>query len=163
MANEASKQGKKNVIIAILATVVVIGLSIATVGFFFGRPWQANASSYDQLQSRISVSEEPLYFSMKALVVNLVVTADSNSRFLKALPVIMTTDSDVIESLELYEPRLRSEMIGFLREQDPKIMLAANGFDELRGQMLALVRKVVTNDPASTSINDLYFTDFVVQ
>ncbi len=106
-------------------------------------------------------SVEPLYFTMDPLVVNLVV--GNSYRFLKAQPVIMTHSEAQLERLKTIMPRLRSEMIRLLREQDPQQVLSVNGYEAVRLDVLALVRQLASQKGWRASISDLYFTEFVVQ
>ena len=163
MAEEKKVKPGSQTIITILLTIIVTGLVVAGSGFIFGWPWQENLSSFHQLRLKMDVQKEPQYFSMDDLVVNLVSGNGGVSRFLKARPIIMTTDDDVLELLSEQKPKLRSEMIGLLRKQDPQDMLSVDGFDKIRNQMLELVRRVIGSDQYQASIHDLYFTDFVVQ
>ena len=161
-AQEKESSGSHTVVIAILATLLIIAIAAAGLLFVYGSPWQQEGEEQPTFILFAPKEKEPLYYMLKPLVVNVADEGTNKSRYLKASPVVMTLEPEMMALLERDEPKLRSAMISFLRAQTPEQIESTNSFEFIRERLLKLTNKIIDQDEDSTAISDLYFTEFVV-
>ena len=103
-----------------------------------------------------------LFYSMDPpLVVNF--EDDAAVRFLQVGVDLMTRDPKSVEEVQKQVPLIRNNLLLTISNRDYKKLMSRDGREELRGECLAEVRKILKKESPDSSIEDLLFTSFIVQ
>jgi flagellar FliL protein len=155
-AEPSAKGGKKGLIIAIVA-VLVLG------GGGFGA-WKAFAGKADDNQATAKVEKLPArYINLDPpFVVNF--EAESAVRFLQVTVGVMTRDPAVEQIIKDNDPRLRNDLLMILGNQSYTTVSTLEGKEALRTRCLESVRTIVKEMQGDApKVEALYFTSFVMQ
>ena len=84
--------------------------------------------------------------------------------FLKAdITLRLTKDEQAAPEVDHHMPFLRHELVMLLSRQTEESLATADGKEKLRTEALAAVQKVMRDETGKPQIDDLLFTNFVVQ
>lgn len=154
----------------VVAGIVGGGLFIAlSPGQDTGRE-QVDGEQSATLQERGDAATEaeppgpPLYKEVQpAVLVNF--DSDTGPEYLQVKIQLMARASSVLERAEQHMPAIRNDLILLLSEQDPESLRSRAGKDALREDVLAAVRDIIDEgrEPGSPTIEQIYFTNFVMQ
>lgn len=87
-------------------------------------------------------------------------------RFLQATVEVMARDEESIKAVELHMPVIRNNLLNALSGKSLEDLTSREGKETLRKECLAEVQRVLKANAVKdqkTSVEDLYFTSFVVQ
>jgi flagellar protein FliL len=96
-----------------------------------------------------------------AFVVNF--SGDSDVRFLQIELQIATRDPNVPPKMIEHDPAVRNSLVMLFASQKPSDLESREGKEQLRKQVLDEIRKVMKQVGASDKIENVYFTNFVMQ
>ena len=157
-AEPASKGGKKGLIIALVALLVLGGG--AGAWFAFGGKHDPNDKSAKKEEGP---KLPPRYVNLDPpFVVNF--EAETVVRFLQVTVGVMTRDPAVETLVKDNDPRVRNDLLMILANQTYDTVASAEGKEKLRQRCLESVRAIVKEmggDPKK--VEALYFTAFVMQ
>ncbi len=95
------------------------------------------------------------------LVVNF---DDSQSvRFLQVSMQLLTREEKSVELVKLHSPIIRNNLLQVLNGRDYHELMTREGKEKLRQECLKEVQKILTKETGSPTVEDLFFTSFVVQ
>jgi flagellar FliL protein len=155
----AKKGGKGKLFLIIGLAVVVLGGGVG--GFLFWKSGQSKDHAAEKEKPAVKV---PLQFVTlePAFVVNF--EAAQAVRFLQIEVRLASRDPQVVEMLTHNDPVIRNDLLLLFGNQDYQKVSTRAGKEKLRGDTLAVVRKIIKNeggDPAK--VEGVYFTSFVMQ
>lgn len=146
----------------VLLIAVLIAVSVVAVaGYFF------KDAVYDLFPAEIDRGKEAVdnrsYVTLEPpFVVNL--RHEFRERLLRVSVALLVRDKEVATLLEKNQPMVRNGILLVIAAQDPKVLLTAEGKAGLQAALLSEVRKMQNNlTGAPSDIEDLFFTDFVMQ
>jgi flagellar FliL protein len=84
-------------------------------------------------------------------------------RFLQIGMDIMARDPAVIDAVQKHSPMIRNNLLLLISNRDYQKLMTREGKEELRGEALAEVKKIMTQETGKAGVEDLLFTSFVVQ
>ena len=149
--------GKKNIILFAVALVVAIGASVGGTLFFLG--------GGDEAAEEVVVSNQPataIYHNMRPpYIINYLTGA--KPRYLQAEFSIMARDAAVIESVILHMPLIRSQIVGFLTEQNFVELQTQEGKEAVRQGIVELINETLTAHNERPGIEAALITNFVLQ
>ena len=144
MSEKETKKGSK-VMPALFALILLSGAGL----------WYFSDQDSEPLAS------EPLVFAIPSIVVNL---EDKNPRhYLKVSTTIVTRHIELNEKLPTYQPQLRNFMIRQFRKESINSLAHPDSFERLRIQTLEGIRKLLQDKSGISAVDDLLFTEFVIQ
>lgn len=161
-SSEASGGGKSKKLIMI---GVIALLAVGGGGYFFMSP--------DKTETRAAESDadsgeegEPLaaayYFSLNPpFVVNFV--GKGRAQFLQVNIDGMTRDPSVKEDITLHLPHIRNNIVMILSGKNYDELITMEGKESLRKELLAEIKKILQSETGKDAIEDIYFTNFVMQ
>lgn len=95
------------------------------------------------------------------LVVNF---DDSQSvRFLQVSMQLLTREEHAGELVKLHSPIIRNNLLQVLNGRDYHELMTREGKEKLRQECLKEVQKILTKETGAPTVEDLFFTSFVVQ
>lgn len=84
--------------------------------------------------------------------------------FLKAeITLRLSKTADAAETVAHHLPRIRHELIMLLSRQSEENLESMQGKEQLRQDALAAVQKVMKDESGNKNVEDLLFTNFVIQ
>ena len=155
---ESSGGGKKNVIMFAVALVVAIGASVGGTIFFLGGEEEAP-------QVATPLSNKPktaIYHNMRPPYVINYLTG-TKPRYLQAEFTIMARDEGAIEAVILHMPLIRSQIVGYLTEQNFLELQTHDGKESVRVGMTELINQILASYEVTSGIESVLITNFVLQ
>lgn len=84
-------------------------------------------------------------------------------RFLQVTVEVMARDIEAIEAVNTHSPVIRNNLLMLMGGKTLTELTSREGKEQLRSDSLAEVQSILTKFGSKASIEDLYFTSFVVQ
>lgn len=164
--NAAKNSRKKLVMLAalILAVIAVsVGGTLALVKAFGTPPPAAEAVDTNTAEGANAVGKQPaIYYPLQPVfIVNF--ESRGRQRFLQAELNLMVRDEAVIPALELHMPAIRNSLVMLFSGQVYEDLQTAEGKELLRQQALLKVQEVLNQEIGKPGIEQVLFTNFVMQ
>jgi flagellar protein FliL len=154
-AAEGDGGKKKKMILAGVAVVLVLALGLAG-GYFLGGGGKSD-------------SEPPEALPMPAVYTDLgekfVLTLQENGRqrYFQVAVTLMSRDPLIAPEIGVHAPLLRGRLVGLFSSQDFATLRTDAGRLALREQALLTVQDVMRAETGSPGVEQIYFTEFVLQ
>lgn len=163
----AKKGGKKKMIVLVVIGLALIGLSIG--GTLFALQMLNPEESTELVEGEegegedaAPVRQSAIYYPLKPpIIVNF--QARGRQRFLQAELTMMARDSKVIEAVELHMPMIRNALVLLFGGQIYEDMQTAEGKELLRQEALAEVQRLMEQEIGEPGVEQVLFTNFVMQ
>ena len=170
----AEKGGSKKKLIIIVGGLVAV-LLIAGAGLFFtgffddpapveqSEGTESSEALVDSSDDGDSGSEstEALYQELKPpFIVNF---QGSSIKIIKIAISVMTHNADVLDAVKQHDPVIRNNTLLILASQNPENLKTTEGKLALQGLIKDGVNKVLATQKISGSIEQVFFTDLVMQ
>ena len=153
----APKKSKKLLIIGIAAFVLLAGGGAAAF-MLMGK-----SDPHKKVEVKKEPAKPPLYVALdRPFVVNF--QGDQVVRFLQVTVQVLTREPETVELLKVNDPVVRNDLLFLFGNQKYDVVAQNEGKEKLRQDALKSIRHVVeTNGGKSDSIENVYFTSFVMQ
>lgn len=161
---EKSTGGKKKIIIIALAALVLIGGAIGGTLFVVGGSNDDSETSAEAAsESEVEVDKGyPTYVDLKPpFTVNL--SPDDPVGFLQISLQVLTYSDDVAEQLEKHKPLIRNNLVVLFGKQNSNELRAPEGKAQLQKSILEVVQMVIDKYGTGGEIENVFFTNFVMQ
>ncbi len=101
------------------------------------------------------------YFQMPApYTANLI---DTDSLVQIAVAASTYYDGRVVDAIKTHEPVMRSEIISMLGEENEMELLTPQGKEALQKKLTKLINKILREKTGYSGVDNVYFTNFVIQ
>ncbi len=122
----------------------------------------ASAKSSEGGAKKGAKKAEPLYLPLDPpFVVNF--QEEGNFRFLQVGVQVMAYQQTTLDAVKLSEPAVRNALVMLFSSQTYSTLVSREGKDKLRQDALAEVQKAASPRLGTATVDDLYFTSFVMQ
>ena len=166
---EESGGGKKKLIMMIVVGVVLVGLSVGGTLFalqMMGGDEAADGSDPAAAAEDAAAVEEvklpAIYFPLKpTIIVNF--NARGRQRFLQAEVSLMVRDEEVVAAIEEHSTMLQHGLLMLFSGQDYSELQTAEGKELLRQMALAEVQGMLEQEIGKPGVEQVLFTNFVMQ
>ncbi len=119
---------------------------------------ESDADSGDEGETK----ETAYYFTLNPpFVVNFV--GKGRAQFLQVNIDGMTRDPSVKEDITLHLPHIRNNVVMILSGKNYDELITMEGKESLRQELLAEIKKILRKETGKDAIEDIYFTNFVMQ
>jgi len=164
---EPSGSGKIKLIIAIvLGLLLAVGLSVASTLYFMSK----DNSGEDQQQSQAQAPELAITGKLPAIYEVLapafVVNFSNNGgrqRYMQVSVALMSRDQAALDGLKEHMPLLRNQLVMLFSSQDFAAIATPVGQEMLRQQATASVQELARKEIGKLAIEQVLFTNFVLQ
>lgn len=162
----ATPAGGKARRIALIAVAVLLLLALAGGGAMM---LLARGQAADEAEAEAPASAapaaavEPHYLSLAPPFVVNFQSASARARFLKVELDVMTHDAAHLPEVEKHMPAVRNAVVLLLSRQTYDELMAHEGKERLRAEVLAEIRRVLEAQAGAPIVEDVYFTSFVMQ
>ena len=169
--NAPKSKSKSKLLIIIVVVVLLLGVSATATLMLTGvlsdddeAAMQAQASGKSgNGKKNVAKTRLPLnYIPLDPpFVVNF--SADTDIRFLQITIEVGTRDPGAVESIKEQRPAIRNSLVMLFSSQDPYVLNTREGKEKLRADTLSEIQKVMKGETGSASVENVYFTSFVMQ
>jgi len=154
--------GKKKLIIMILAVLLLGGGGVGGSLYFMGMLGGGSGDVAEEKDAHKEVKNVPIYFAFpQAFTVNF--ETDQGLRFLQVSVEIMTFDQSAVDAIDAHMPVIKNNIILLLSNQSYGALVSIDGKTELRQRMLEEMQSVLDKYETDSKIEEVYFTNFVMQ
>ena len=164
-SKEQAEQGakKQSPLVLILVMVVLMGVSVGGTLFFVGAFSGGGEESHGKEdQPHHAEVKEAHYFAFtEPFTVNF--ETETGLRFLQVQLQVMSYDEVSLKDLETHMPVIRNNIIFLLSSQPFLTLVERDGKEQVRKAILEDIQKVLQERTGHASIEELYFTAFVIQ
>lgn len=165
-AAPAGKSRLKLIIIGVVVLLLVVGISVGATWFLLGskhgkdeKPAEEEAS--EQAEAKPVKKEAVYQFIAPAFVVNF--TFNGRPRFMQVSVSLMGRDEKQMEALNAHMPLIRNRLVMLFSSQDFPTLMTPVGREMLRQQATATVQELATKEVGEPVIEQVLFTNFVLQ
>ena len=153
----APRKSRKLLIIGIAAFVVLAGGGAAAFMMM------GNNDPHKKHEVKKEPAKPPLYVALDPpFVVNF--EGEQLVRFLQVTVQVLTREPETQELLKVNDPVIRNDLLMLFANQKYEVVAQREGKEKLRMEALKSIKHVVeTNGGKPDSIENVYFTSFVMQ
>lgn len=165
-ASEGAAPGKgklKLIILIVLGLLLAVGLSIGGTWFILSKGDKAEPDKAEEAASSAAPVRQPALYQelMPAFVVNF--NYQGRTRYLQLSMALMSRDAAAMDKLKVHMPVLRNRLVMLLAGQDFAALQTPLGKEMLLQQALASVQELAQQETGSTVVEQVLFTNFVLQ
>jgi flagellar FliL protein len=171
-AADAGAGGKKKLILIIAAVVLVLLLVSGGLTFWLLSGDDDSSNAAPQSSAATAEGEDKPAFVVPtgrliyvplhpAFVVNF--SGDSDVRFLQIEVQVATRDTNVPTRLIEHDPAVRNNLVLLFASQNPRDLESREGKEQLRKEVQEEITKVLRQVGAPGHIENVFFTNFVMQ
>ena len=153
----ASPGPLKRIILIVLIAIIAAGAAGAGVWFFMSK--RAPAAAAEAAPPPPAV---PLFFPLESMTVNLQ-SDDGQQHFLRIGLTLKLTDPKTQQELTDHMPEVRSRILLALSNKHPDDLAPLDGKRALATELRTLIEQPTDNGAAPIHIQDVLFTEFIVQ
>ncbi|MGF6569836.1 flagellar FliL protein [Paraburkholderia fungorum] len=152
----ASPGPMKRIILIVLIAIIAAGAAGAGVWFFMAKRAPAATAA------EAPPPPAPLFFPLESMTVNLQ-SDDGQQHFLRIGLTLKLTDPKVQQELTDHMPELRSRILLALSNHHPDDLAPLDGKRALATELQTLIEQPTDKGAPPVHVNDVLFTEFVVQ
>lgn len=163
-----AKGKRKKLLLIIGAVLLLVGISVgSTLALvkLFADPELPTvaAEETDALAGETVARKQPaIYYPMQPVfVVNF--ESQGRQRFLQAELNLLLREKDIVPALELHMPAIRNSLVMLFSGQIYEDLQTAEGKELLRQQALLSVQEVLEKETGKPGVEQVLFTNFVMQ
>ncbi|TKC89277.1 flagellar basal body-associated protein FliL [Trinickia terrae] len=150
-------KGKVKRIIVIATIIVIAALGAAAGTYFF-----LLKDGLPHSEAKPAPPPAPIFFALEPMTVNLQ-SDDGNMHYLRVGLSLKLIDPKVQEQLTQHMPEIRSRILLALSNKKPDDLATLDGKRALAAELKALVEKPTDAGGTPAHVQDVLFTEFVVQ
>lgn len=156
---EGGKSKKKLIIIIAIVVILSIGLSVGATLFFL--KGDGGATQEAEVPA-VEVKKPAVYLDIKP---PFVVTYDvsGRQRYMQVFVSIQSRDQSSLDLVELHMPLIRNKLIMLFSGQDFEKLQTPEGKESLRTESLSLINEMLEKEASGTTVEQVLFTNFVMQ
>ncbi|CAE6809704.1 UNVERIFIED_ORG: flagellar FliL protein [Paraburkholderia sediminicola] len=159
-AAPASPGPLKRIILIVLIAIIAAGAAGAGVWFFMSKRTPAPASA--TTAAAPAPLPVPLFFPLESMTVNLQ-SDDGQQHFLRIGLTLKLNDPKTQQELSDHMPEVRSRILLALSNKHPEELAPLEGKRALATELQTLIEEPTDKGAAPIHVQDVLFTEFVVQ
>ena len=156
----AVKGKLKLILLLVLALLLAIGLSVGATWFFLHKSESKPAA--EPAAAAANVKQPAIYESMSpAFVVNF--NQNGRQRYMQVSITMQARDQAALEALKVHMPVIRNNLVMLFSGQSFDTLATPVGQEMLRQKATASVQEVAQKEVGKVVVEQLLFTNFVLQ
>ncbi len=160
---EDQPSGKGKIIILAVVGLVLIAASVVGTLYFLGAFSDDVATGEQSAEEK---EEEPLapaiYFPLRPPLI-VAFSSRGRQRFLQAHITIMSRDQEAIEAVQLHMPMIRNNLTMLYGSQEYDALRGREGREFVRQKTIEEIQTILTQEIGRPGIENIYFTNYVMQ
>jgi flagellar protein FliL len=170
--DETGKSKKKLMIMisgGVVLLAIIVGAGLYFTGVFEGEKETVTAESADSEQDGSEENDTNSEAEMAVSIYHaltppfMVNFSTGNIKIVKVAISLMAKDEQVIDEVEKHDPVIRNNILMLLSAQDPESLKTADGKALLQKGIKEEVNKVLTERKVPPKVEEVFFTDLVMQ
>ncbi len=158
-ANAGAGAGSKKKLLIMVAAAIVLLVVGVTAGVLFGGRSGSQEAAGEHAESAPAPT---IYVSLGDKFV-VMLQYEGRRHYLQAMLSALTHDDSVARQLEVHAPLIRGRLVALLGEQDFAALRTDAGRQLLRERILATVREILQKETGKPGVEQVFFTDLVLQ
>lgn len=165
---EAKGGGIKKIIMIAVLGLVLLGAGAGGALFLLGGDEKETVAEKDMegeeaMEDSKMMKEEPaIYLELHpAFVANF--TGESKKKYMQVYMVALAREQETIDKIEMHMPAVRNNILMALSRKTSEEVETVEGKEQLRQEVLEVLRETMIEKAGKADIDDLYFTKFVAQ
>jgi flagellar FliL protein len=160
---EVKPAGKMKLIIIIaIAVLLAVGLSVGGTLFFLGKKDAGAEEAHASAEPAVPVKQPAIYEELSpAFVVNF--NYQGRPRYMQVSVALMTRDQAALDALKVHMPVLRNRLVMLFSGQDFASLITPVGKEMLRQQATASVQELAEKETGNITVEQVLFTNLVLQ
>ena len=166
------KAGSKKKLLIIVGGAVLLLLIMTFAGLYFSGFFDeeknsetAELSESDSTESAEQAGEseagETIYHDMTPpFMVNF---SEGKIKILKIAISVMAKGDEVIDAVKKHDPLIRNNILMMLSAQNPEMLKTTDSKEALQASIKEEINKVLAERKVSSKVEDVFFTDLVMQ
>lgn len=152
------KPKKKRLLVIGLIVLLLAGAGGGAALFLAG----GEEAGDEPAEPAVAQDAPPQYFAIEpALVVNF--EQASRVRYLQVKLEVMARDKAALDAVQQHMPVIRNNLNLLFSQQDPAVLATREGKETLQQQAVAEIQQVLAAQGATATVEQVYFTSFVMQ
>ena len=163
-AEEGKKGGKKKLIIIIVVALLVLGGGGAAAFFFLmgGDDSEAAEGEEVAVEEMVQTEGPAIYLDLdQAFVVDFMVSG--KQRYLQLNMTLKSRDQGQIDAVKIHMPLIRNSLVLLFSSQSFDELQTIEGKQALKLAAVETVNNILTQETGFGGIEDVLFTNFVMQ
>lgn len=158
----AGKGKLKLILIIVVALLLAVGLSVGATWFLLSKGDAASSEAEAEPAAAAPVRQAAIYEALvPAFVVNF--NHQGRQRYMQVSMTLMSRDQAGLDALKVHMPLLRNNLVMLLSAQDFAVLSTPAGMEVLRQQITASVQALGQKEVGKPVIEQVLFTNFVLQ
>jgi flagellar FliL protein len=155
----ATKRKIKLIIVTVVALLLAIGLSVGATWYFMHSPRSTPVAAPQTVDS----GKQPAIFVplLPAFIANY--NQNGRQRYMQVSITMLGRDQADLEALKAHMPVIRNNLVMLFSGQDFATLASPVGQEMLRQKATASVQEVAQKELGKVAIEQLLFTNFVLQ
>lgn len=157
----APKKNKvKLIIVAALAFIIAIALSVAATWYFLG---SSTPDSEAVAEAPVAVGKQQAIYEVlePAFVVNF--KSQGKPRYLQVSVALMARNKEELDQLKVHMPTLRNQLVMLFSSQDFDELNTSLGVEILKQKATVAVQELALIEVGKTVVEQVLFTNVVMQ
>ena len=152
-----AKKGKlRRIVLIVLIALVAAGAAAAGMYFFLLKNGVGNGKPVPP-----PPPPPPVFFALDPMTVNLL--SDDGQHYLRVGLSLKLADGKIQEALQQHMPEIRSRILLDLSNKHPEELATLDGKHALSKELKALIEKPTDASEPPVHVQEVLFTEFVVQ
>jgi flagellar FliL protein len=148
--------------VIVLIALIAAALAGGGTWFYMSRHETAPAAQTAQQAQKPAPSPIPVFFALEPMTVNLQ-SDDGETHYLRIGLTLKLNDQQTQEHLTTHMPEIRSRVLLALSNKHPDELAPLDGKRALAKELAALIEQPTETGGAPVHVDDVLFTEFVVQ
>jgi flagellar FliL protein len=155
-AAAAGKKKKKLLIIGGAAVAVLVLAGVLAFVFLGGK------KDAEPVEAKVEAPPPTLYVPLGEKFTITLSSKDRAHYFVVSISA-MTHEEPAVEDLEVHAPLIRARLVGMLGGRDFDALRTEEGKEALRTDVLKTIQDVLQTETGKPGVEQVYFTEFVLQ
>ncbi|MFP4137052.1 MAG: flagellar basal body-associated protein FliL [Halomonas sp.] len=157
----AKSAGGSRKLMWVMILLLTLSSSAAAVALFLVFD-QRDTSAEESTETEVVERKPPIFFPIEPFTVNLA-DDEYGSRLLYTGITLKLGDKETKELLEEYMPQVRSRLLTLFSGQQAKELTSSEDKQRLAEEIVATLETPLEEEQPSLAIEDVLFTEFIVQ
>jgi flagellar FliL protein len=159
----AGKGKLKLIVLALVVLLLVVGLSVGATWLLLSkRDHGKDDKVEDKTEQAAAVRQPAIYQDLApAFVVNF--NVNGRQRYMQVSVSLMARDQAALDALNVHVPVIRNELVMLFSSQDFSSLTTPVGKEMLRQQATAKVQALAQKETGKPVVEQVLFTNFVLQ
>ncbi|WP_313025140.1 flagellar basal body-associated protein FliL [Pseudomonas lopnurensis] len=157
------KSRLKLILTIVVAMLLAVGLSIGGTLYFMSKGEGLDGGKADDAAATTPSGKQPAIYEvlMPAFVVNF--SHNGRQRYMQVSIALMSRDQAALNALKVHMPLLRNRLVMLFSSQDFEVLKTPVGKEMLRQQATASVQELAQKEIGTLAVEQVLFTNFVLQ